>query len=254
MAPPLWGARAPTATAATLLCCAFALLQATRANDVFVSPTGNDQTGDGSITKPYLSVGHAIASGKVTDGTTVQLRGGTYFASAGAPLINWTMRSERVTFSSYQAERALLSAGQGIPASSVVPVTNESVLARLPTDAARANVRCVDLRQLGITDYGVVSDSDENMLELFHEGEPMRLARYPNVNASDPRLWQWEHTVSGLNSSFVYSGDRPSANKWAAAPDAWVHVYSYFDWSDDIMAIANLNTANRTITLRGNPQ
>jgi len=222
-----------------------------QAADVFVASTGSDATGDGSITHPYLTIAHAIAAGKVVDGATVQIRGGAYH-SAAAPIVNWTHRSEAVTFAAYNGEAVLLSAGLELPASAVQPVTNASVLARLPA-VARANVRVVDLAALGISDLGVVAATDDNMLEVFYGGEPMRLARYPNVNSTDPRLWQWSRAVSGTNGTFVYNGDRPTTNDWAAAPDAWIHVYSKFDWSDDIMALKSLNTAHRSITLAGSP-
>ena len=46
------------------------------ANGVYVSPSGNDQTGNGSIDRPYKSINFAL--GKVSSGATIILRGGTY--------------------------------------------------------------------------------------------------------------------------------------------------------------------------------
>jgi hypothetical protein len=46
---------------------------------IFVSPLGNDTTGDGSILNPYLTIGKAVgSSGVATPGDTVYLRGGIY--------------------------------------------------------------------------------------------------------------------------------------------------------------------------------
>jgi len=46
------------------------------ADGVYVSPTGNDATADGSIDKPYKSINTAL--GKAQPGATIILRGGTY--------------------------------------------------------------------------------------------------------------------------------------------------------------------------------
>jgi len=46
------------------------------ANGIYVSPTGNDATADGSIGKPYKSINTAL--GKAQPGATIILRSGTY--------------------------------------------------------------------------------------------------------------------------------------------------------------------------------
>ena len=46
------------------------------ANGIYVSPSGNDATADGTIGKPYKSINTAL--GKAQSGATIILRGGTY--------------------------------------------------------------------------------------------------------------------------------------------------------------------------------
>ena len=46
------------------------------ADGIYVSPTGNDATADGSIGKPYRSINTAL--GKARSGATIILRSGTY--------------------------------------------------------------------------------------------------------------------------------------------------------------------------------
>ena len=58
-----------------VISCAFSLW----AGRLFVSTTGSDSTGDGSISNPYLTLDKA--SEEATPGDTIYLRGGTYFCT-----------------------------------------------------------------------------------------------------------------------------------------------------------------------------
>ena len=65
------------------------------------------------------------------------------------------------------------------------PVTDPAILARLP-EAARPHVVQVNLKALGITDYGEMRSRGFGRAltpahcELFYGGHPMTLARWPN--------------------------------------------------------------------------
>lgn len=48
-------------------------------NDVFVSTTGNDATGTGSITQPFKTAAKAVQSGLLTPGSNLYFRSGTYY-------------------------------------------------------------------------------------------------------------------------------------------------------------------------------
>ena len=53
-------------------------LLVTAQNVRYISPTGNDTTGDGSIGNPWFTVTHASSSGRLSAGDTLFVRGGTY--------------------------------------------------------------------------------------------------------------------------------------------------------------------------------
>ncbi len=44
---------------------------------------------------------------------------------------------------------------------------------------------------------------------------------------------------------FAYEGDRPA--KWAASDDIWVHGYWVWDWADEYLRVARLDTAAREV-------
>lgn len=48
-------------------------------NDVFVSTTGNDVTGTGSISQPFKTAARAVQSGLLTPGSNLYFRAGTYY-------------------------------------------------------------------------------------------------------------------------------------------------------------------------------
>ena len=129
------------------------------------------------------------------------------------------------------------------------PVTDESTL-RLMDEVAREEVVQVDLKALGITDYG---SPKGNGMALYFGGEPMALSRWPNegfVNVVDVSDYDG-HVTHGRKGSktgkFIYDDERPA--RWVNEKDPWVHGYWFWDWSDERQPIANIDTENKTLTL-----
>lgn len=81
----------------------------------FVATTGNDTTGDGSIGNPWATPQKALDT-VPTNGSIINLRGGTYAKTAGAQL-TWTRAGNSlnpVTLRNYPGETAILTfAGNG---------------------------------------------------------------------------------------------------------------------------------------------
>ncbi|MBI2431477.1 MAG: right-handed parallel beta-helix repeat-containing protein, partial [Candidatus Hydrogenedentes bacterium] len=148
----------------------------------------------------------------------------------------------------YRAEtpgRARLLGGKIVP--QLAAVTDAATLNRLP-EAARANVRQADLKALGITEYGTLKPrgfgrgGQPMALELFFDGNPMTLARWPNE--------EWLKIAGVPNGAeggkFNYAEDRP--NGWAANDDLWVHGYWTWDWADSFTKVAALDPAKKELT------
>ncbi|WP_430784966.1 sigma-70 family RNA polymerase sigma factor [Actinoplanes sp. G11-F43] len=80
--------------------------------EIFVAPNGSDD-GDGSRSRPYASIGKAVAV--VEPGQTIALRGGTYRPAAPIAITTSGTAEKRITISSYAEEKAVIDA-RDIPA------------------------------------------------------------------------------------------------------------------------------------------
>src|SRR5262249_55401864 len=138
-----------------------------------------------------------------------------------------------VIYRAYPGERPVLSGGRLITGFHVT--TDPAVLDRLP-EAARGKVWEADVRASGVTDFGEVAAAGRR-IELFFEGRPMTLARWPNegfvriaaLNGGKPL------TSNGIEGDgvgrFTYVGDEPK--RWTKEPEIWLHGYWFWDWADE---------------------
>ena len=130
------------------------------------------------------------------------------------------------------------------------PVTDE-VARALIDPAAADHIVQVDLKALGITNYGSPAG---NGMALYFGGQPMTLSRWPNedfVNVVDVTDYDG-HVIHGRKGSktgkFIYDDDRPQ--RWVNEKDPWVHGYWFWDWSDGRQSIAAIDTEEKTLELK----
>jgi hypothetical protein len=137
------------------------------------------------------------------------------------------------------------------------------------TQSKIEHVLQVDLKHLGITDFGKMEPRGFGQpdrvapMELFFNDRPMQLARWPNEGYAkygaiidpgsaprlrDPLLDPSEQKIEpDRPGTFVYEGDRPS--RWTNAKDAWLFGYWKYDWADETIKIAKIDSAKHQITL-----
>ena len=174
--------------------------------------------------------------------------------------------ASRVTYAAAPGARAppALSGGVPVPASWLSPVTDAGALAQLPSDAARAAVRQLDLRAHGgsIPDAGALqckpymggeaSILPGNLvpsgLEFFAPGgaptggdfAPLALARFPN-RAAPPKAWS-----GGSVEGYVITPDAATAARlplWARQlredpGSVYAHYLGGLEWDDAHHAVA----------------
>ncbi len=159
----------------------------------------------------------------------------------GAPLVVRAASGERVT----------LSGGPALPSSAWGPVTNAAVRVRL-SETARDKVRQIRLKDVGVTDLGVMRSrgfgrGGHAALELFFDGRPMTLARYPNEG--------WLRTTGApkgeKGGQFTVADTRPLG--WATNDHVWVHGYWKQDWADSYERVASMVGSNATVTVTTHP-
>ena len=159
--------------------------------EYFVSPAGNDAN-SGTREVPFASLERARdavralkAKGRLPGPVCVRLLPGQYpitktfelsqddSGTAEAPIV-------------YQADQkgtAVLYGGKRLDG--FAPVIDATVLARLPEEARGKVFQC-DLRKLGVKDLAPLEErgygkpAPKTTLELFFNGEPLTLARWPN--------------------------------------------------------------------------
>jgi hypothetical protein len=236
------------------------------AADMYVSPDGNDGQ-DGSMTRPLKSLEAARdrirvlrAAGELADGgVTVWLRGGDFVRETTLELTSADSGTSDspVVWRPYQNETVRLLGGRRL--TEFGPVTDPAVVERLEENA-RVAVREVDLRALGISEYGEWASRGFGRptvaahCELFIDGVPMMVARWPNEG-------EWEHIagfpqehaqddghggkIGKLEDGFHYAGDRP--RRWKDTSELWVHGYWSWDWANSYEHVASLDLDQRLI-------
>ncbi|NMB77064.1 MAG: right-handed parallel beta-helix repeat-containing protein [Myxococcales bacterium] len=126
-------------------------------------------------------------------GVAVWLRGGVYLRQAALELGAEDSGEEGrpVVWGSAPGERARLAGARRLEPSAFQLVDSNSPVWPRLDPAARGQVWSVDLAAQGISDFGALlprgfSASNPAALELFADGVPLQLARWPDEDESDP--------------------------------------------------------------------
>ncbi|HWB95160.1 MAG TPA: hypothetical protein VG672_00610, partial [Bryobacteraceae bacterium] len=157
----------------------------------YVAANGSDAN-PGTESRPFATLERARDAVRAAKGSasfsggavTVWVRAGTYPLSRTFQLTAADSGTPQapVAYRAYRGEAAHLSGGRRI--SSFAPVTDASIRARLHP-LYRDKILAADLRAQRITDFGRLVPrgfglSAPAALELFCNGRPMPLARWPN--------------------------------------------------------------------------
>jgi hypothetical protein len=232
-----------------------------------LAPDGSDRN-PGTKAKPFATLERArdaIRSLKRAGplpqgGVTVLLHRGTYELAGPVefgPEDSGTAESP-IEYRACPGEEVRIVGGRAV--TGWQRVTDPQTLARLPAEA-RKQVRQADLKAQSISDFeGInraqVYQSDPG-LELFFRDQPMTLARYPNtgylhldeVLAADGSAKSAEaRTAEGR---FRCNDPRPGG--WTAETGVWLHGFWVWDWADERIPLASVNTADGTLSLGPKP-
>jgi hypothetical protein len=224
--------------------------------NLYVSPNGNDSW-SGRLASPNRTrtdgpfatlerARDAIRTlkrqGKLPEGgVTVWLRGGMYAQLTPLELTaedGGTPQSP-ITYSAYRNEQVRLVGGKRV--TGWQSVTDATVLRKLPSEA-RGKALVADLRAQGITDFGQMrrrgfgsSAAVPAGLELFYEGKPMPLARYPNEG------WLKIAATPAGQQGGRFTCEDPRLRRWTEAKDVWVHGYWTWDWADSYERVVSID-------------
>lgn len=239
----------------------------TYAQDFYVNPAGDDSN-LGTKEKPVATLEAArdlIRQYKAVNDLpkseiTVWISKGQYDQKhpfvlnendSGQPgaLVVWrTMKDEKVS----------ITGGQSIPSEKFTPLTNKAISKRLSANAAQ-NVMQVNLKELGISDFGNIKQYGHaisvspSQIELFYNNEAMTLARYPNEGflgigkvidaGSVPR----NRDYSGRGAVFEYTDLRHSV--WKGQKDVWLQGSFNYGFADDNILIESIDIKKKQVKL-----
>jgi len=243
---------------------------------IYVSPSGNDQ-GTGSARQPFATLERArqaireIRGSGTPPGTLsgppsstpsgapvstlvggaparveiapdapirIEIAPGAYRLSASLEL---GPRDSNTVWRATEPRACRISGGVKIPPDAWKPIADPAVLARI-AEPARTHVRHVDLRALGVRDFGTVTSS----VELFAGGRPQPPAGWP-----DEGFAEVDQVLDGKAGVFTVKGDR--WKRWMTAPDAWFFGYFFWDWMYERLPVASMDAGSGVVRLGRRP-
>jgi hypothetical protein len=206
-----------------------------------VAPTGSDAAA-GTEAAPFATVQRALEAMRASATKRTLLRGGLY--SLRGQTLTLDARDHGVQLLNYPGESPVLSGGSRLKEWTQVDAAKGIWSAPLPAEAV--NVGAVTVN-----------------------GEWYEPARTPNRDPGSaqarsgwflvekslgPRVNPWEPSFNG-DKAFTYRGDDlPASLNIQGEPNAWVQIWDKLGWSADILPIASIDHATRTVTSKNASQ
>ncbi len=174
---------------------------------------------------------------------TLFFRSGSYFIPR---TLLWENKDCKLTLQPFQNEQVRLTGGRIVE--HFLPAFEKDEREQAPAEV-RNFIFMIDLRSLGISDYGSLTPRgfgrtiQPSPLELYYNNRPLTLARWPNDD------WAViSDTLAGQRQQgFVFNNAR--LHNWLQVPDLWLHGYWTWDWADSYEKVQAIDTmAQRIIT------
>jgi hypothetical protein len=168
----------------------------------FVALDGKDEN-SGTLEKPFATLERARDAARQLkpypeEGVAVRVRGGIYEREKTFVLgaEDSGLPGAPVVYGAFEGEQVTLLGGKLLPSAAFKPARREFV-DQLADESAKRHVLELDLKALGITDYGSLHEQHvvdfgspsayiPAPMELFIDGKAMTLARWPNSNPARP--------------------------------------------------------------------
>jgi hypothetical protein len=245
------------------------LLVSCRSSVEFHIAVDGKDTSPGTQTKPFATLERArdaIRQLKETaeypsDGLTVWLHEGEYRIEQTFELSEQDSGSPEapVVYRGCPGAAVSLTGGVHLDSAAFTGVKDAAVLQRFISAEARQHVLQVDLKDLGISNYGEMCERGFRRpyinppMELFFNGEAMQLARWPNDSVHpvgeviDPGSVPRFGDFTNRGGTFTYDFARPE--KWGRLDNIWIGGILNKPWADIVMEAASIDVAKKEITL-----
>jgi len=208
--------------------------------EFYVAPNGSDVE-DGSKAKPFATLARArdaVREAKKDGGVTVYIRGGRYPVTDTLELTAEDSGTDNalVIYRAFPSEVPIFDGGFELKG--FERVTDADILRRLPEEA-RGKVFVADARAQGYPSaepqkiYGRADRYSRNggVRELFADGVPLPIARWPN----EGWLKTGPQVGSVTNRAFAFLDERMA--RWTEAKEAMVAGYWFHLWADGVAPV-----------------
>lgn len=229
---------------------------------VFVSVNGNDQN-EGTLQHPVKTIQGAVNKLAAVDHDSgkILFLPGVYHISQTTLLGQASKLRGDIEIAAFEKGKVVFSAGIELERRGFLPLSKDSVKARVSREAARNIIVCNILKQSGgnIPPLDGRSFGDEFSAvspELFEDSIPMRLARWPNdtllkirdVNVPGDNRGSGEdrREIAGLPQfTFEERQHRP----WKKTNDIWINGYLSNQWSYSNVKVDSISEADNFVRL-----
>ena len=179
------------------------------------------------------------------DGSKIIFEPGDYYFPSPESAVKLDGITKKIAFEAMEGARFI----GGKPLFGAAPVSGEAK--RRFSPEVMEKVFCVDLKSCGIGEIcGFVSrgfgrEVSPSHSEIFADGTPLNLSRYPKngyleiVGYGEEEVNEWSEKVGRLDGGFFYESGQPE--KWGDSDDILVHGYWSWDWANSYEKIAAID-------------
>eukprot|EP00049_Salpingoeca_infusionum_P008091 m.130975 g.130975 ORF g.130975 m.130975 type:complete len:658 (+) comp13912_c0_seq11:3-1976(+) len=236
----------------------------------YVDPTKGSDGNPGTQALPFKTIFHArdvVASQELpTGGVEVVLLDGTHDMTTLPFSLNSTHSgapSKPIVYTAAPGAAPVMSAGVKLNATQAVAAPSQIGNVKLPSltneaKAKKTSVMQISLKDYGITNFGSIicntglgscpAAGESERLELFFDGEPQTIARYPNIN-STTGYWDWMNIEAVVDATREFKFNDPRPSTWVNETNAWLWGYWKFDWADSVVKVEAIDPSTSTITV-----
>lgn len=217
---------------------------------IFVSPAGSDvQAGTSVAPLKTLQAAVRIAERETERPVEILLQPGTYPLAETVTIRRATHTHPLTIKPASLHGEVVLSGGIEVPRTALRPITDPEQMARVQS-AVREQVLELDLSSLGVPWEGLHASgfgraSYTAWTELFEDGEPATLARWPNEGwkpiGKVIKAGTGEYVKDAPLPAFHYNDPRPDT--WKEEP--WLRGYFTHGYADDMIRVARIDQKNR---------
>ncbi len=237
---------------------------------LYVSVDG-DNKNPGTLEKPFKTVQHAVnyvkKIGDRSKGVVIYIRGGSYDMSDGLVIPESVsgVDGKPVIISNYNNEKVNFIGGISVAGNNLKIADDEKSRKKLP-ESVQGKIYSVNLKDLGITDYGTINESGPP--KLLADGVEYTLARYPNATNIGMKKYEGADGENGVirtgpitdsgselgpptgdtgeGFEFTISDTRPF--EWENTGDIWMYGSWYAEWLKEYVNVRSFNKDKMSVS------